>query len=189
MDVMEAMRQRHSYRSFTGEPVDRALLERILNAARLAPSAMNLQPWRFHVATGDTRATLIDAMQQTTVYLDDYLASMGEHELIESATAFVANLGNAPVIIAVVVPRETNEMAEVNTLISAGAAIENLLLAATGYGLATCGLTSSYWVRDQIAQALELSADDVVVSLVAVGHGAERPVAPPHEADVIVWHD
>jgi nitroreductase len=184
MDVMEAMRQRHSYRSFSDEQVESGLLERILIAARLAPSAMNSQPWRFHVATGKTRAALIAAMQQTTVYLDDYLASMGEHDLIESATAFAANLGNAPVIIAVSVPREDNEMAEVNTLISAGAAIENLLLAATGYGLAT-----SYWVRDQIAQALRLSGDEVVVSLVAVGHGAERPVAPLHEVDVIVWHD
>jgi nitroreductase len=189
MDVMETMRQRHSYRSFTDEAVDRGLLERILTAARLAPSAMNSQPWRFHVATGKTRAALLTTMQQTTVYLDDYLASMGEHEMIEMATKFAANLGNAPVIIAISVPRESNEMAEVNTLISAGAAIENLLLAATGYGLATCSLTSSYWVRDQIARILKLSTDDIVVSLVVVGHGAERPVAPPHEADVIVWHD
>jgi nitroreductase len=183
------MRQRHSYRSFTDEPVERGLLERVLNAARLAPSAMNSQPWRFHVATGAKRDALIKTMQRTTVYLDDYLASMGQEEMIEDATAFATNLGNAPVVIAVSVPREANEMAELNTLISAGAAIENLLLAATAYGLATCSITSSYWVRDQLAGVLGVRSEEVVVALIVLGHGTGRPSAPVHEADIVIWHD
>jgi nitroreductase len=189
MDVMETMRQRHSYRSFTDEQVDRGLLERVLNAARLAPSAMNAQPWCFHVATGATRDAIIEAMQQTTVYLDDYMASMGQEDKVEATTRFAGSLGNAPVIMAVSVPRAANEMAELNILISAGAAIENLLLAATGYGLATCSITFSYWVRDEIARVLEIPPDEVIVALILVGHSAGRPSAPPHEADVVVWHD
>lgn len=189
MDVMEAMRQRHSYRAFTDEAVDHVLLGRVLDAARLAPSAMNSQPWRFHVATGQTRATIDEIMAHTTVYLDDYLASMGEGAHLEAATGFASNLGNAPVVVAVSVPDPADEMAEVNALISTGAAIENLLLAATAYGLATCNVTFSFWVRDELARALSIPEDHVIVSLIAVGHPSGRPEAPPHEADVVVWHD
>jgi nitroreductase len=189
MDIMEAMRQRHSYRSFTDEPVDRALLERVLNAARLAPSAMNAQPWRFHVATGTTRQRVAEVMQQTTVYLDDYLANMGMNDRIEAATKFATDLGDAPVVMAMSIPRSDNEMAALNNTLSAGAALENLLLAATAYGLGTCSITFSYWVRDELAQALEVPADEMIVALIVLGHPSGRPSAPPHEADVVIWHE
>lgn len=47
MDLMEAIRTRTSVRSYKDEPIDDALLERVMEAARLAPSASNRQEWRF----------------------------------------------------------------------------------------------------------------------------------------------
>jgi len=49
MKVFEAIKARRSVRSYTPEPVPDETLRRLLEAARLAPSAMNYQPWRFIV--------------------------------------------------------------------------------------------------------------------------------------------
>jgi len=54
--LLACIRTRQTCRAFTGAPVDRAVLERCLEAARLAPSACNSQPWHFLVV--DERRTV-----------------------------------------------------------------------------------------------------------------------------------
>lgn len=51
MDAMEAIRKRRSVRDYTGEPIPREDLETIVDAARLAASGNNKQPWDFVVVT------------------------------------------------------------------------------------------------------------------------------------------
>ncbi|WP_126642900.1 nitroreductase [Embleya hyalina] len=52
MDVYEAVATRRAVRAFTGDPVSREVLERVLSAASRAPSGANLQPWHTYVLTG-----------------------------------------------------------------------------------------------------------------------------------------
>jgi nitroreductase len=49
MDVFEAVQKRRSVRAYQSTPIPREKLEKILEAARLAPSASNIQPWHFIV--------------------------------------------------------------------------------------------------------------------------------------------
>jgi nitroreductase len=49
MDLLEAIRKRRSVREYTGEPVDDTVLRELIEAAVLAPSAINQQPWTFVV--------------------------------------------------------------------------------------------------------------------------------------------
>jgi nitroreductase len=51
METLEAIQKRRSVREYTGEPIPRADLEKIVDAARLAPSGHNTQPWDFIVVT------------------------------------------------------------------------------------------------------------------------------------------
>jgi nitroreductase len=51
MEAFEAIQKRRSVREYTGEPIPRADLEKIVDAARLAPSGHNTQPWDFIVVT------------------------------------------------------------------------------------------------------------------------------------------
>jgi nitroreductase len=51
METFEAIQKRRSVREYTGEPIPRADLEKIVDAARLAPSGHNTQPWDFIVVT------------------------------------------------------------------------------------------------------------------------------------------
>lgn len=64
MDVREAVLSRRSVRGFLDRPVDRDVLERVLDLARRAPSGGNLQPWRIHVLTGRPLAHLTKLMTE-----------------------------------------------------------------------------------------------------------------------------
>ncbi len=54
MDTIEAIRSRRSIRQFERREVPRELLEQLVDAARLAPTANNVQPWEFIVVTDDS---------------------------------------------------------------------------------------------------------------------------------------
>ncbi|WP_456276292.1 nitroreductase family protein [Bacillus sp. AK128] len=51
LSVKEAIEERHSIRKFKQEPISKEQIHQIFELVRLAPSAWNLQPWRFHIAT------------------------------------------------------------------------------------------------------------------------------------------
>ncbi|MCG8453798.1 MAG: nitroreductase family protein [Spirochaetales bacterium] len=62
MDVLKLIRERRTARSFTGEPIDPEVLDRILDAGRMAPSAKNRQAWRFvAVQKSELKAAMADA--------------------------------------------------------------------------------------------------------------------------------
>ena len=74
MDLMEIIRGRRSVRAFRPEAPGREQLERVLEAARWAPSPHGRQPWRFVVLTrADAKARLADAMGE------EGLAGLREH--------------------------------------------------------------------------------------------------------------
>ncbi|MCG2840921.1 nitroreductase [Sandaracinobacter sp. RS1-74] len=62
MNVSEAVASRRSIRRFLPRPVDRCIIERVLEKARYAPSGGNLQPWNAHVVGDDALARLCDAV-------------------------------------------------------------------------------------------------------------------------------
>lgn len=62
METLDAIRQRASTRAFLDKPVDRALIETLLDAARWAPSGVNTQPWQVAVVTGQPKEKLSQAL-------------------------------------------------------------------------------------------------------------------------------
>lgn len=63
MDVKQALQQRKSTRAFLDKEVERAVIERILDAARHAPSGTNTQPWQVAVVTGEKKQELQQKME------------------------------------------------------------------------------------------------------------------------------
>ncbi len=163
---------RFSCRSFTTDPVPRATIETLLDAARWAPSGGNLQPWRFVVVT----------------------AAGARRELAAAALGqgFVAH---APVVIVVCAVLEESGRhygdrgRNLYALQDTAAATENLLLAVTRAGLGAC------WVgafdEDRVRRALGLDPGWRPVALVPVGRPVEAPGRRSRRplADVVVWVD
>ena len=186
MEVYEAIRRRRSVRSFDGKPVAREKLERIIEAAALAPSAHNSQPWHFHVTSGAARDAVCDVVSLSTVHLQEYLEMLPTEEL-EAAERFFAGLGGAPVVIAVSVSVAEDDLGRINTLLSTGCAIENLMLAAGEEGLACCNVTFAFWVRDKLVELLEIAPDREIVSLLLVGAPTEIPAPTQRRTDVATF--
>ncbi len=189
MQFWDAVRGRHSVRDFRDESVPRACLERLVEAATLAPSSMNAQPWRFYVATGETRKALGKLIAQTTIHLADYMDILGP-EGYEAAVTWFSSLGNAPVLIAVVTESSDDALEMLNRHLAVGGAVENLLLAAVEENLGACNITYSHWVEDEMAELLDLADREVVITVVAVGWPSDLPpAAPEHDSDAAVWLD
>ncbi|MDI6692772.1 MAG: nitroreductase family protein [Anaerosomatales bacterium] len=186
MELREALKRRHSIRLYTGEPVSKDVIEDLIEAAITAPSSLNAQPWHFHVALGDARRRVGEAVAQSTRFLEEY-AGVLPPGMLEKAAAFYADLGKAPVVIGVSVPDSADEVERINFLVAAGAAIENLMLRATDLGLGACCITAPRWVVEEVKAALQVPADRVLAGLVLVGEPAEEPPTTERRRDVVTY--
>ena len=187
MDFASVIETRRSTRQYKSVEVGRDVVERILHAASLAPSARNSQPWRFHVAVGEPRVRVGEIMAQTTVHLAEYLDVMAPEDY-EMVARWYSTLGDAPVLIGVSSLQTEPTVDRDDTMLSVGCALENLLLAASAEGLAACVVTSARWVTDELKEAMNVAAERDFVSLVALGYPADsQPPRPPRRTDHTDW--
>lgn len=187
MDFWNVLENRHSMRSFSDEPVAHESVQLVIHAAGQAPSAMNMQPWKFHITTGAHRIRLGEVVAQATVHLAEYMDVMGP-DVYEQAVKWYSELGGAPVVIGVSMPVVSDEIEKRNWLISIGAAIENLLLAATAEGLGACNITVPEWIQEGLDEVFEVAGDRTVVGVIALGHPGTLPSEfPEKHADNVEW--
>ena len=153
MTVHEAIQNRFSVRAYLDKPVEEEKLARVLEAARLAPSAGNRQEWRFVVVQdAATRAELMEAA---------------------NGQAFV---GQAPVVIAACAEGEQHVMTcgQLSYPIDVAIALEHIALAATEEGLGTCWIGA--FKEDQVKKILGIPDNVRVVDLMPLGYpAAEAP--------------
>lgn len=64
MDILEAIRARHSVRDFDSRPVPKDIIMQIMAAATRSPSGGNGQPWEIFVASGTTMEAIHKAYQE-----------------------------------------------------------------------------------------------------------------------------
>jgi nitroreductase len=189
VEFRDVIRARRSVRDFLPAPVANEVLQRIIDAARLAPSSENSQPWRFYVLTGRRRLYIGGAVAHATEHLKEYVDALGPEDH-EKAARWYSSLGGAPVLIAVASPVAADEFAMRARDLSVGTALENLLLAAADEGLGGCSVTYAGWVADDIATELSLAEGWEVLTVVALGHpsGVDLP-QQTRRPDDTVWLD
>jgi F420 biosynthesis protein FbiB-like protein len=193
----DAIDRRRMIRRYTSQPVERALVEALLDAAARAPSPHNRQPWRFAVLTGDARARLARAMGNQ---LRQDLANDGApHELIErDVMRSYQRITSAPVCILAcltmrdmdVYPDARRNDAEKRMAVQAvAAAIENLLLRAIELGLGACWMCAPLFCPDVVVASLNLPADWQPQALITVGYPADEGKVRERRAieDLVVW--
>ena len=166
--VLEIAAARRSIRKYKDLPVERAKLDVCFEAARLAPSACNAQPYRF---------VLLDEPALKKKFCD--AAFSGTY----SACAFAAA---APAMLLVVADTGKltawlgNQVQGTNfRLIDIGIAAEHFVLAAAEQGLGTCWLG---WFNARAAgKALGLGGGKKIAILISVGYPAETPAQRPRK--------
>ncbi len=162
----ELISTRHSIRRFTSQPVEEALLRRVLEAAGQAPSAHNRQPWRFAVVRdGEARRRLVEAMSRA------FRADLRRDGLDEAQVDKLVDRGRqrmlgAPVMLIVCLTmqamdayadqgRQTAEhsMAVQSTALAGG----HLLLAAHAEGLGGCWICSPLFAQATVVEIARLA--------------------------------
>ncbi len=192
MDTFEVIEARKSIRKFKVDPIPQEILEKILRAATLAPSGKNKQPWKFYVVRGDRRAEMVAEMQKGMDRLEEQGINTG------SARYSIRVLAEAPVTIFVFNPTGKHPLLERDTLEtysdvvdiqSVGAAIQNMLLAATDLGV------SSLWVCDVFFGYEEICAwlgeKGQMIAAVSLGYSDQKPRPRPRKPvdEVTVYVD
>ena len=146
MDVYEAIRLRKSVRAWQDRDVPENLLSRILDAARLAPSARNLQEWRF-IIVRDPKV----------------------REALTPAANNQAFVGQAPVVLACCADTNSHVMrcGQLCYPIDLACVIDHITLLATAEGLGTCWIGAFY--EDQVRKILDVPEAIRIVALLPIG--------------------
>jgi len=147
LDIFEAIKVRKSIRTYESTRVPVEKLKKVLEAARLAPSTGNIQPWHFIVVTDSYKRRKIAK------------GCRYGHFLAESPLVIVG-CGNQ---------KASPRWFAIDTCI----AMENLVLAATGEGLGTCWIGS--FNEEDIREMLKIPSHLKVVALLALGYPREKP--------------
>jgi nitroreductase len=170
MTIHELIVSRRSIRQYQPKPIDRAILERLVDAGRLAPSAANMQPLEFYVVDDlDLRAKVFPCLKWAA-----YIQPAGNPKPGQEPAAYVFVLVNTKI-------RE--KMYEYDV----GAACENIALAALDEGIASCWLISID--RPKIAAALGIPEEYRIDSVVALGYPAETSTVEEFKDSPRYWKD
>ncbi len=157
MDLYEAIKKRYSCRSYAAKPIEQDKLDRILEAASLAPSAKNLRDWRFVVVT--------DEKKRKEVAL-----AANEQMFIATAPAIIIGCSNTD---------HTMRCGQKIAPIDLGIAMEHIALAATAEGLATCWIGSFY--PEKIRKVLDIPEKIEIIEIMPIGYPADAETHKPRE--------
>jgi nitroreductase len=145
MEVFDAIMARKSVRGYASTPVPKEKLDRILESGRLAPSAINLQPWHFIVVE--------DAEKR------DEMSKARYAKFLKESPVVIVGCGDT---------KSSPKWYAVDTTI----ALQNMVLTATSEGLGTCWIGS--FDEELIRRLLNIPKHLAVVALLSVGYPSRK---------------
>jgi len=182
---------RRTIRSFAGGDVSREAIEEAVRAAGAAPSPWPTRPWSFTALVSPAAKRGLLAAAAEAWRGDLRHDGAGEDEIARRIARSESLLGSAPVLIVPWVrfdvgarhrDVERSHAQQEMVLLSAGAAIQNLLLAFHAQGYASCWTASTLYCQEETRAALEMDGRWFALGVVAAGRmpaGAAAPPRPP----------
>ncbi len=165
MDFLELCKKRYSLRKYSNKVVPEDVLERIIEAARLAPSACNSQPWHFVVVRDSTKKAMLCEEAFSGIYSMNKFAK------------------EAPVIIVVITEKMKFAAAlggmlrgTQYSLIDIGIACEHLILQAAQEGVGSCML--GWFDENAVKKILGLPKNVKIDLLISLGYPPEDYIRP-----------
>jgi nitroreductase len=193
MDVFEAIEARRSIRRFKNQPVPDELIDKVLEAARIAPSTSNTQSWKFLVVKDpETRRLIRDSAygQRFIEQAPVVIACCVDFEAFKERGRQTLKLlmrGVRPslemILRSVRGSKDKDfdpERVVINGTMNVTIAVEHMILAAEALGLGTC------WVRafdaEGVAKALDLPENLALLNLLPLGYPDESPRPRPRKS-------
>lgn len=196
--MLEEIYSRRSIRKYTYEPISCSIIEKIIDAGRVAPSAKNRQPWKYLVYSGEAKVRLLSIMKKGIEMEEINPRLPLSVNGIPDAKNTLQIMENAPVVIVVL---NTNgkspfvqldvdgRFSEMNDLLSIGASIENMLLKAEELNIGTLWIGNTCFAYQELMEYIGSTAE--LVGAIALGYKAETPAMRPRKKieDIIVYFD
>ena len=158
MTILEAVRKRYSCRAYQERAVEQEKLDEIFEAARLAPSARNLQDWRFVVVKDkETKIKVAEAANN--------------QRFLEDAGVIVVGCSNSDNVM-----RCGQAIGPIDVAIG----LEHMALQATELGLGTCWIGSFF--PEKVRPILGIPEDVAIIELMAIGYAADEQKVQKREA-------
>lgn len=189
--LLELIQKRRSIRRFKQRPVPRQAIEKLIEAARWAPSAGNHQNFRFLLVDRvATLEALVDAVQQEIKRVRELVREDYREQVAHYTQSFL-HFSKAPLLMVPIHRQGPNLlnalcrqeiMEEKDTCgdscCSVSAAIMTLLLAAHSLGLGACWMTGPLIARQSMSQILGVPPGWAISALIPMGYPDESPPAP-----------
>ena len=157
MAVLETVNKRYSCRAYQDRPIEQKKLDQIFEAARLAPSAKNMQDWRFVVVTDkEIRRRVAETTNRPDVF--------------QKAGAIIAACSNSDYVM-----RCGQAIGPIDVAI----ALEHICLQATELGLGTCWIGS--FDPKEVRRILCVPGNIAIIELMTVGYPADNRPEPKRE--------
>jgi nitroreductase len=169
MKMYETIISRRTIRRFHQKPFDPAILKKFVNAARLAPSAENLQPLEYLIVTEKKLCALLFETLGWAAYIQPKWIP-DEHE---RPTAYIV----------VLVKNTKNPYYRYDV----GFAAANIICAAEAEGLGSCILCNIQ--KEKIHTMFKIPSTPAVDMVIALGYKAEKPVIEERNDTVKYWRD
>lgn len=196
LSALDAVTGRRSVRAFTGIPVPRETVERILDAAARAPSGSNIQPWKVHAIAGETRAALSaelladheagvpedpDYPYYPERWREPYLGRRrkvgwdlygalgivkGDKDRMARQHGRNWDFFGAPVGLFFAIDRDMGK----GGWLDLGMFMQNVMIVARGFGLETCPQAAFCYRHAIVRRHLGLPDTEIVASGMALGH-------------------
>ena len=183
MELFEALYTRQSNGNIKPEAVPHELIEKLLAAAAQAPNHHKVRPWRFVVFSGAGRERLGEALAKMRL-------AKNPDAPAEALTAERALPFRAPVVIAIGVDKPNGpKVVEIENVVAAGRAAQNLLLAAQALGLAAKWRTGDAALSPDVKAVCGLAPDQHLIGFIYVGYPASEPppITRPGGEDRTMW--
>ncbi len=183
-DFMSLIQGRRSVRQFLDRPVEQALLDQILEAARWAPSPHGRQPWRFFVLSSQARKDLLASHMGSTwqqqLEMDNQPPEVVNLRLEKSRQ----RIRQAPVLIIPCLYLEDldhypdpkrQEDEQTMAIQSMGAAIQNMLLMTYNLGLDAGWMCAPLFCPEIVRESLQLDDALIPQAMIPIGYAAADP--------------
>lgn len=185
-DILKTIYTRRAIRKYKNKIVERNLIEQVLDAGRMAPSAINKQPWKFYILTNKEQIKLFS--KETAKAAAKVIFKSGIKGIVKAASSFLhfshdmdffkaedPIFHGAPVVIFITSPKD-NEWASLDI----GMCSQNMMLAAKSLGLDSCLVGLGKFVEQtKIFSTLNVPKTEHVNLSIILGYGDENPI--PHE--------
>lgn len=157
--ILEEIKERRSIRAYLPQTVETEKLDRILEAARLAPTAKNLQDWKLLVVEDES----------------------ARHQLVDAASPYQQFLKTAPILLVACAlnPNYVMRCGQAANPIDLAIVLDHVSLQAVKEGLGTCWIGSFY--EGEAKRVLGIPEEVRIIQLMSLGYFETQPPARPRK--------